>query len=501
MPLTSIRFAGDERLERCLTGDFSARLTPGTRGDFVAAVQQALIDLGESLPAAGADGVYGDETVQAVLSYKTRRGIATPEGLIDGIVGRGTLGSLDAECTARDEQFGPCPPDPNGPQVTLDGTDELLVNYLFATTTAASVVGVDGDGMTRLVPGGVQISDQLALLLTESAAAALGPDRPLGGASDLLAALSQLAAAHTAVGDVAQAQALADHGSYLNDIDAAAQLQAILTQGLAAITPHASTPVRDLTKHAALFEALSHAAAGRVTLTPGSTTNPDGSIQMPDERGRFAIGAQVAGVTFKFTPGADKRLPSYAPATSPMAMLDVRNVVGIVRLALFLSSEFGVTEVHHAGISGDNDRTDCHGGGRAVDFVGVVGRAADVPYHLTVLNDWASRTVPNLADRTRPRRPDWPSGSGRLEYRLDSLPGVDGFARNFFSRLYQWVGSEYQDRTEGPGQTAAQSAIGENTRIMNPDHPDSAPLPAKNGREAHRGHVHWQVGPTGFQAP
>ncbi len=122
MSLTSARFAGNERLERCVAGDFGARLTPGMTGDFVAVVQQALIDLGELLPVAGADGSYRDETTAAVLSYKTAREIAPPEGLIDGVVGPLTMESLDNECTARDQVPGPCPPGSDGPQVDLGGS-------------------------------------------------------------------------------------------------------------------------------------------------------------------------------------------------------------------------------------------------------------------------------------------------------------------------------------------------------------------------------------------
>ncbi len=138
--------------------------------------------------------------------------------------------------------------------------------------------------------------------------------------------------------------------------------------------------------------------------------------------------------------------------------------------------------------------------GRAIDLVGVVGTQPSGPFHLTVYNDWKTRSVPNLDDRSKPRRPDWPPVSRRLEFRLATLPGVDPLARDFFADLYNWVAGEYQDRTDGPGRLGPRSAIGEGSRIMTPDHPDSKPG-TKNGRAAHGAHIHWQVGPTGTQLP
>ncbi len=500
MALTSARFEGAERLERCLAGDFVARLTPETTGDFVALVQQALMDLGEPLPFAGADGVYGEETTAAVLHYKTRHDIRSADGSIDGIVGPKTMAKLDEECTARDQVPGPCPPEADGPGVDLAGVDELLVNMVLAKTTAAAVIGVDGDSGTRTVPAGVDLPTSLLRRVVEGSAGVLSDASVPFAAAELVVALGALATAHANAGEPARAQSFVDGGQSLASIDAGTALADFLTQALATAVMSAGTPVRDLSKKSALLEAEEHAFLGRITLTPGPQTLADGSVQHPDERGKFRIGPVVAGVTFKVTNFGDKRLPSYQAVNADLRMLDVRHVVGLVRLALFLAANFGVTEVHHCGISGDTTRTDCHGNGRAIDFVGVVGTAADTPYHLTVFNDWKNRSVPNLDDRSKPRRPDWPPVSRRLEYRLKTLPGADSFARRFFADLYAWVASEYQDRSDGPGQIEPPSAIGEGSRIMTPDHPTSKPG-TKNGREAHHSHMHWQVGPTGFQAP
>ncbi len=71
MPLNPVRFSGVPELEACAVDD-AAHLTIGSSGSFVALVQQALIDLGETLGPAGADGDYGPATAAAVTSYKTR---------------------------------------------------------------------------------------------------------------------------------------------------------------------------------------------------------------------------------------------------------------------------------------------------------------------------------------------------------------------------------------------------------------------------------------------
>jgi peptidoglycan hydrolase-like protein with peptidoglycan-binding domain len=496
MALTSARFAGVDRLERCAAGEFAARLTPGTQGHFVALVQQALMDLGEPLPHAGADGIYGDETVGAVLRYKTRHDLRSADGTIDGVVGPLTIATLDAECTARDQVPGPCPPDSSGPPVDLGGADETLVNVVLAKARAASFVGVDGLGATRLVADGVDVPEGLAAEAVGAAA------QLLGGVPDparLIGALGQISAVYAQAGRAETVQSLAEGMAFTDSVDPGPALAAFIAQALASVTPHGGTPVRDLSKPAAVVEANSHAALGNVSLSPGPGIAPDGSLILQDPKAKFSIGSTIAGVEFKVTDFGDRRLPSYRPVSAGMILLDIRHVVGLVRLALHLRAAFGVTEIHHCGISGDTVRTDCHGNGRAVDFVGALGVAPGGPFHLTVFNDWKVHSVPNLDDRTKPRRPDWPPVTRQLEYRLLD-PAADPFARAFFADLYAFVASEWQDRTDGPGQVEPPSAIGQGSRIMTPDHPESKPG-TKNGREAHHSHVHWQVGPTGTQAP
>lgn len=94
MALTSLRFAGNPRLQKA-----AANLPPmkfGERGDAVALVQDALVDRGFSMPVTTKqgqsfpDGIFGQETRKAVTDFQGRHGLVR-----DGIVGRNTLHTLD----------------------------------------------------------------------------------------------------------------------------------------------------------------------------------------------------------------------------------------------------------------------------------------------------------------------------------------------------------------------------------------------------------------------
>ena len=66
-------------------------------GDAVRKVQQALIDLGFSI-AGGADGVFGQQTGDAVTQFKLGHSLSPP----DPVVGTGTITALDVDITALD---------------------------------------------------------------------------------------------------------------------------------------------------------------------------------------------------------------------------------------------------------------------------------------------------------------------------------------------------------------------------------------------------------------
>lgn len=67
----------------------------GDRGDDVAEMQRRLIEKGYSCGNSGADGIYGDLTLEAVVKYQQSLWPDDPTQW-DGVCGRGTLGSLGA---------------------------------------------------------------------------------------------------------------------------------------------------------------------------------------------------------------------------------------------------------------------------------------------------------------------------------------------------------------------------------------------------------------------
>lgn len=64
-------------------------LRKGAKGDEVTALQNLLIEAGESLPKYGADGDFGAETLKAVKNYQKKQGL-----VVDGIVGPKTWKKL-----------------------------------------------------------------------------------------------------------------------------------------------------------------------------------------------------------------------------------------------------------------------------------------------------------------------------------------------------------------------------------------------------------------------
>lgn len=71
-------------------------LRDGDSGTDVKTLQNQLIKAGYSLPKFGADGDYGDETIQAVKAFQKAQGLS-----VDGIVGPATQKKLDAVIAAK----------------------------------------------------------------------------------------------------------------------------------------------------------------------------------------------------------------------------------------------------------------------------------------------------------------------------------------------------------------------------------------------------------------
>lgn len=106
MPLQSERFLGDAVLEACLAG--AHRMMFGEQGEAVRKVQQALIDLGYSIPD-GATGGFFAQTSAAVVHFKSVHSLVPT----DPVIGPGTMAALDADIIAFDEGQAPPPPPPS----------------------------------------------------------------------------------------------------------------------------------------------------------------------------------------------------------------------------------------------------------------------------------------------------------------------------------------------------------------------------------------------------
>ena len=75
--------AGPATLAGCPT------VRKGAKGNITKLIQKRLLSLGYKLPKLGADGGFDDETVDAVRSFQTDKGLS-----VDGIVGQGTWRKL-----------------------------------------------------------------------------------------------------------------------------------------------------------------------------------------------------------------------------------------------------------------------------------------------------------------------------------------------------------------------------------------------------------------------
>jgi len=71
-------------------------LRKGSRGDWVAILQNKLMLLGYSLPRYGADGDFGQETLAAVKAFQKANGL-----LADGVVGKQTWAAINAADPAK----------------------------------------------------------------------------------------------------------------------------------------------------------------------------------------------------------------------------------------------------------------------------------------------------------------------------------------------------------------------------------------------------------------
>lgn len=257
-----------------------------------------------------------------------------------------------------------------------------------------------------------------------------------------------------------------------------------------------SDPARAMSKEDAFAELLDLQSSDVIRLE--GFGSPAG-VSLDGWDGTQLAAGNVAGVVVRYL---DSGTATFGQPSAPAApdRLDPRNALALVRLCQWLSETYNVVELYHLGISGGGvdrqgrPRTDCHGQGRAVDFVGVKGVAEDgEEWILTVNDDWG--TVSTAATPGG----QWPAGTGSAtSYRLDD-EAADPFVRDFWRALYEFAATEWQDRSNGPDGLDTPTAIGERSFVMHPDHPATAPGTA-HGREAHRNHLHMQIGVTGTEA-
>ena len=111
--LRSNRFAGDSDLTNVLnsalrlaaagTSSFPAPVL--SSGPTIVKVQQALLDIGYSLPQFGADGTFGSETGTAVVAFKSDWHLVPR----DPVIGPKTMLALDKEMVALERRASPVP--------------------------------------------------------------------------------------------------------------------------------------------------------------------------------------------------------------------------------------------------------------------------------------------------------------------------------------------------------------------------------------------------------
>lgn len=105
---TASRFQGDGILSEVLNN--RRELKKGSKGGAVGAavrkVQEALLDLGYTLPKFGADGNFGSETKAAVQAFQKDQKRVVPSLKVDGIVGDETMTRFDAVFALLDRPCG-----------------------------------------------------------------------------------------------------------------------------------------------------------------------------------------------------------------------------------------------------------------------------------------------------------------------------------------------------------------------------------------------------------
>jgi hypothetical protein len=179
--------------------------------------------------------------------------------------------------------------------------------------------------------------------------------------------------------------------------------------------------------------------------------------------------------------------------------VDARMVVALYRLAQFLGTTWGVTEIRHKGIGHGNPAfpSDCHNTGRALDLSGLRGvlpAGQIIPglpsqFDLDVMRDWGNQNVPVPG----PNAHTWPTNLHGTAYRLSPITSPIAWA--LFQAVYNFAVQQFADTSEQRfGNTMPPTLIGSTSRlIIHPDHPDPS------NRAAHQDHIHMQIATTGLE--
>lgn len=149
MALTSDRFKNNARLQS------AARNSPymkwGERGDPVALVQKAYVDLNFNLPNSKGnggqmDGIFGQETYVVTRQFQAEQNSCK----VDGIVGKDTLHRLDQIFQKAPSGAHPVTPGPNAPR--FEATQELQ-GFDDAATPRWQMIPLNGERRVRLMDG------------------------------------------------------------------------------------------------------------------------------------------------------------------------------------------------------------------------------------------------------------------------------------------------------------------------------------------------------------
>jgi peptidoglycan hydrolase-like protein with peptidoglycan-binding domain len=170
--LRNARFTGQPALSAVLAGQTT--LTLRSRGPAVKAVQQALIDMGFSLPG-GADGAFGKQSAKAVRNFQVHARSAFPQVQPTGVVDTHTLHALDVLALApkKHGQQGniPTPRYDNQPVRVVVVKDEHRTFLFDAQGQCQAIFGnAVGARATRTDTGLKKVNGKLGL----AAARALG---------------------------------------------------------------------------------------------------------------------------------------------------------------------------------------------------------------------------------------------------------------------------------------------------------------------------------------